>query len=357
VTQPYRVVAWSTGNVGVHVIAGVDARPDLELVGVWVSNPDKVGKDAGDLAGLGRSLGVTATNDAEALLALEPDVIVHGALSDTRPLEAIEDLQRLLRAGVNIVSTGPVFLQYPYGVVDDSMITPIEAAALAGGVSLFVNGIDPGFANDTLPLLLTGVCERIDRLQVSEVLNYSTYNQPMVIFDAMGFGRPVDELPMMLQPGVLTMAWGSTVRQLAAGLDVALDSITEWHDRRPALETFEIACGTIEKGTTAALRFEIRGMRKGEPVIVVEHVTRLHDDLAPDWPQPAGQGGYRVQITGEPNYILELQVLGTDGDHNSGALKATAMRLVNAIPAVVAGPPGLLTALDLPLITGRGLFR
>jgi 2,4-diaminopentanoate dehydrogenase len=356
-SQPYRVVAWSTGNLGVHVIAGIDARPDLELVGLWVSNPDKVGRDAGDLAALGRPLGVTATNDAEALLALEPDVIVHSAMSDTRVLEALEDLQRLLRAGVNVVSSGPVFLQYPYGVVDDSMITPIQDAALAGGVSLLVNGVDPGFANDTLPLVLTGVSERIDKLQVSEILNYSTYNQPMVIFDAMGFGRPIEEVPMMLQPGVLAMAWGSTVRQLATGLDVELDSIAEWHERRPALKTFEITCGTIEKGTTAALRFEIRGMRNGEPVIVVEHVTRLHDDLAPDWPQPAGHGSYRVQITGEPNYALDLQLLGTDGDHTTAGLKATAMRLVNSISAVVEGPPGLLTALDLPPITGRGLFR
>jgi 4-hydroxy-tetrahydrodipicolinate reductase len=86
-------------------------------------------------------------------------------------------------------------------------------------------------------------------------------------------------------------------------------------------------------------------------------VTRLRADLAPDWPQPAGQGCYRVQVTGEPNYTLDLQLLGTDGDHNTAGLKATAMRLVNAVEAVVAAPPGLLTALDLPLITGRGLVR
>ena len=96
-------------------------------------------------------------------------------------------------------------------------------------------------------------------------------------------------------------------------------------------------------------------MRDGRAVIVLEHVTRLHDDLAPEWPQPAGHGCYRVQVTGEPNYTLDLQLLGSDGDHNTAGLKATAMRLVNAIPAVVEGPPGLLTALDLPQIFGRGL--
>ena len=350
-----RVVAWSTGNVGRHAIAGIDARPDLELVGLWVSNPDKVGKDAGELAGLGRTLGVAATDDVDALLALEPDVVVHTAMADHRLMEAIADMERILRAGVNVVSSGPVFLQYPYGVVDDSMIEPIEAAAVAGGVSLFVNGVDPGLANDALPLVLSGVCERIEELRVAEVLNYATYNQPMVIFDIMGFGRPIDDVPMILQPGVMTMAWGSVVRQLAAGLDVELDSLDEWYERLPATETFEVDSGTIEKGTAAALHFELRGMRNGKAVIVLEHVTRLHDDLAPEWPQPAGHGCYRVTITGEPNYTLDLQLLGTDGDHNTAGLKATAMRLINAIPAVVEGAPGLLTALDLPPVYGRGL--
>jgi hypothetical protein len=355
VTPPYRVIAWSTGNVGRHAIAGIDARPDLELVGLWVSNPEKVGRDAGELAGLGRILGVAATDDDDRLLALGADVIVHTAMADHRLNEALADLARMLRAGVNVVSSGPVFLQYPFAVVDQSMITPLQQAAADGGASLFVNGVDPGFANDALPLVLTGVSERIDELRVAEVLNYSTYNQPMVIFDIMGFGRPVSDIPMILQPGVLTMAWGSVVRQLAAGLDVELDSVEEWYERLPAPETFEIDSGTIERGTAAALHFEVRGIKAGRPVIVLEHVTRLRDDLAPEWPQPAGQGCYRVQLRGEPNYTLDLQLVGSDGDHNTAGLKATAMRLVNAVPAVVEGPPGLLTALDLPMITGRGL--
>ncbi|MHB1518254.1 MAG: NAD(P)H-dependent amine dehydrogenase family protein [Acidimicrobiales bacterium] len=353
--KTYRVVAWSTGNVGAHAIAGIDARPDLELVGLWVSNPDKVGRDAGQLAHLGRTLGITATDDADALLALGPDAIVHTAMADNRLFEALEDIQRMLRAGINVVSSGPVFLQYPFGVADSSMIDPTIEAAREGGVSLFVNGVDPGFANDVLPLVLTGVSERIDEIRVSEVLNYGTYDQPMVIFDIMGFGRPLDELPMILQPGVLTMAWGSVVRQLAAGLGVELDSIEEWYERLPARETFDVDAGTIEAGTAAALHFELRGMREGAARIVLEHVTRLHDDLGPDWPQPAGKGCYRVQIAGEPNYTLDLQLLGGDGDHNTAGLKATAMRLVNAIPAVVESPAGLVTALDLPAVTGRGL--
>jgi hypothetical protein len=351
----YRVVQWSTGNVGRHAIAGIDARPDLSLAGVWVSTPDKVGRDAGELAGLGRPLGVAATGDAEELLALRPDCVVYAAMADDRLPEAIEDLTRFLRAGINVVSSSPVFLQFPEGVIPEEMIAPIRAAAAEGGASLWVNGIDPGLANDWLPLVLTGVCQRIDEVRCLEILDYSTYDNAKVLFEIMGFGKPLADLPLLLQPGILSLAWGSVVRQLAAGLGVTLDRVEDSFERLPAREPLEIAAGTIGVGTAAALRFEVRGMVGDRAVCVLEHVTRLHPDLGPDWPQPTGQGCYRVQVTGEPNYVLDLQLVGTDGDHNTAGLKATAMRLVNAIPAVVQAKPGFLTALDLPLITGRGL--
>jgi 4-hydroxy-tetrahydrodipicolinate reductase len=237
------------------------------------------------------------------------------------------------------------------------MVDPVVAAAEANGVSIFVNGIDPGFANDALPLALTGIAERIDQVRCVEVMNYDTYDQANVLFEIMGFAQPMDHTPMLLLPGVLTMAWGSVVRQLAAGLEVDLDGIEEWYERVPAPRTFEVDAGEVPEGSVAGLHFEVRGMRDGRPVIVLEHATRLLDELAPDWPQPAGIGCYRVVVTGEPNYTLDLQLVGEDGDHNTGGLKATAMRLVNAVEHVVEAPAGLVTALDLPLVTGRGLVR
>jgi hypothetical protein len=350
-----RVVQWSTGNVGRHALAGIAAHPDLTLAGVWVSSSDKAGRDAGELAGLDRKLGVTATTDADALLAARPDCVVYTAMADDRLTEALGDLARLLRAGVNVVASGPVFLQFPHGVVPDELVAPIHAAAAEGGASLWVNGIDPGFANDWLPLVLTSVCERIDQVRCLEILDYGTYDNAKILFDIMGFGRALDDVPVLLMPGVLSLAWGSVVRQLAAGLGVRLDRLEESAVRLPAPHRFEVPAGVIEEGTAAALRFEVRGMVGDRAVCVLEHVTRLHPDLGPDWPRMAGQGGYRVEIKGEPNYTLDLRIEGSDGDHNTGGLKATAMRLVNAIPAVVAAKPGLLTALDLPLITGRGM--
>lgn len=351
-----RVVAWSTGNVGRHAIAGIDNRPDLELVGVWVSNPDKVGQDAGRLARLDRDLGVLATNDVEEIIALEPDCVVNTAMADDRLFEAMADLERLLRAGINVVSSGPVFLQFPSGAAR-GMADGVQQAALDGGVSLYVNGIDPGFANDWLPLSLTSISERIDQVRCTELLNYNTYNQAMIVFDVMGFGKPMDHVPMLLEPGILTMAWGSVVHQIAAGLGIELDDVEEFYERLPATETFDIDSGTIEQGTVAGLRFEVRGKVGDKVVVVLEHVTRVHDDIGPDWPQPAGLGCYRVEIKGEPNYTLDLQLLGTDGDHNTAGLKATAMRLVNSVPAVIGAKAGLVTTLDLPLVTGRGLVN
>jgi 4-hydroxy-tetrahydrodipicolinate reductase len=237
------------------------------------------------------------------------------------------------------------------------MAADVIAAAEEGGASIFVNGVDPGFGNDALPLVMTGISERIEQVRCIELLNYATYDQAAVLKDIMGFGTPMDVVPFILQPGVLTMAWGSVVYQLAAGLDVVLDSTEESYERLPAPEDFEIPTGTIPAGTQAALRFEVRGIKDGKAVVVLEHVTRLRDDLGPDWPQPAGHGCYRVIITGEPMYTVDMQLLGTDGDHNTAGLKASAMRIINALPDVVAAPPGLVTALDLPLVTGRGLVR
>ena len=145
--------------------------------------------------------------------------------------------------------------------------------------------------------------------------------------------------------------------QLAAGLGVEIDDITETFEQEPAPEAFDIAAGHVPKGSVAALRFEIRGMVKNTAVIVIEHVTRLREDLRPDWPQPAQPGGsYRVEIVGEPSYAVDICPTSRKGDHNHAAIVAAAGRIVNAIPAVVAAPPGIRTTLDLPLVTGKGLF-
>jgi len=351
------VVQIGTGNVGVHALRALISNPEFQLTGVWVSSDAKAGKDAAELAGLEDSTGVRASTDLDAVIGTGPQCAVYNAMADNRLQEALEDYRRILAAGVNVVGSGPVFLQYPWQVIPDELIVPLEDAAREGNSSLYVNGIDPGFANDLLPLALAGTCQSIEQVRCMEIVDYATYNSPVVMFDVMGFGKPIDEIPMLLQSGVLSMAWGSVVRQIAAGLGISLDEVAEMYIREPAPEDFDIASGHIPKGSAAALRFEVLGMADGVPAVVLEHVTRLREDLCPDWPQPAQPGGsYRIEITGEPSYAVDVCLSSRRGDHNHAGLVATAMRIVNAIPAVVAAAPGIRTTLDLPLITGRGLY-
>ena len=349
----YRVIQWSTGNVGHHATRLIARHPDLELVGLWVHSEDKVGRDAGELVGI-ESLGVAATNDIDALLALDADCVCYTATADLRPTEAIDDMARILASGANVVSSSVVPLLFP-DHVDPNMRAPLEDACTTGGTSCFTSGIDPGFANDLLPLVLTGTSEYIESVRMMEIVNYATYAQPQVLFDTMGFGQALDATPLILIPGVLSFAWGGVVKAVAAGIGVEVSELREVHERQPATTTIDLGFGIVEEGTTAALRFEVQGIVDGEPRIVLEHVTRLDDALAPEWPHAIGSDGYRVIVTGNPSYTLDLQMMGDDGDPNTAGLVGTAGRIVNAIPAVCEAEPGMLSVLDLPLIPGAAL--
>ena len=353
-----RVVEWSTGFLGRMAVEAIDARPELELVGVFVSDPAKVGVDAGRLAGLGRDLGVAATNDRAALLDLKPDAVLYTAETETRFMEGIEDFTEFLKAGINVVASGPVLLQYPHGILPEEMITALAEAGREGGATLHVNGIDPGFANDILPLAMTSLSRRIDLIRVGEIADYSVYHQGETMRRLFGFGQSMDSLPPLLRPGMLAAGWGSAVRQLAAALDVTLDEpLVERHERLAADRDLSLLACEVPAGTQAAMRFEVVGQVDGEDRIILEHVTRTAADQAPDWPKPDhGDGCYRVEIFGQPEMRVEFTHHDEHGDHNVSGMLVTAMRLVNAIEAVVAAAPGFVYAKDLPMITGRGLI-
>jgi hypothetical protein len=168
----------------------------------------------------------------------------------------------------------------------------------------------------------------------------------------------MDFRAMLWEPGILTMAWGSVVRQIAAGLDVTLDEpLTEEVDRRAAEVDTPSVSGDVAAGTMGAVRFQLVGKVDGTPRVVLEHITRTAPDQVPQWETPpAGVDGcYRVRITGEPMMQVDFTHHGEHGDHNVSGMITTAQRIVNALPAVVAAEPGLVTAIDLPLVTGRGL--
>ncbi len=347
-----RVIQWSTGNVGRFALRAIIGHPALELVGLCVSSPQKEGKDAGELCGL-PPVGIQATRDVDALLAMDADCVSYTADAGMRPADAVTDMARILASGKNVVSCSMVGLVHPTSL-NEAFRKQLAEACEAGGSSFLTSGIDPGFANDTLPLVMSGLSERWSQIRCLEIINYATYNQPETLFQIMGFGKPLDHTPVLLMPGMLGFAWGGTLRLLAEGLGLELQEIREVHERVPAVEAIQIGEHRIEPGTTAALRFEVQGIVDGHPALVVEHVTRMSDELAPDW--PVGNGSYRVIIEGVPKMMVEYEFEDEHGDHAVGGVLLTATRIVNAIPAVCAAEPGLMSALDLPLITGKHLY-
>ena len=351
--QPYRVIQWSTGNVGTYALRHILDHPGLELAGLWVHSVTKAGRDAGTLCDRPPT-GVLATNDVDRLLASDADCVCYTATADLRPFDAIEDLCRILASGKNVVSSSVVPLVHPKSFFPE-VRDRLAAACAVGRSSFFTSGIDPGFANDLLPLTLSGLCGRWEEIRIQEIINYATYDQPQVLFDTMGFGQPMDATPLLLSPGAITFAWGGTIRLLADGLGLELEDIRQTVERRPAERTVRIGARTVEPGTMGALRFEVLGIVEGTPALVVDHITRIDDQLAPDWPQ--GNGSYRVLVKGNPGMRCEYEFWDEHGDHAVGGVVLTATRIVNAIPAVCAAAPGVLSALDLPLITGRGLRR
>ncbi|OBI87793.1 dihydrodipicolinate reductase [Mycobacterium sp. 1245805.9] len=354
--------------MGVIALRGVIDHPELELVDLVVHSDAKAGRDAGELCGIA-SVGVIATQDPAAMLAGEADAVVYAAGANLRPLEAVEDMASILRAGKNVVSCSVVPLVYPDGL-DAAFTDPLRRAALDGCVSFFTTGIDSGFANDVLPLVLSGVSRVIESVRVTEMFNYATYPDRAAVYEILGFGKPAEYQAFAAQPGIFTFGWGPVLHQLAAGLGVKVDRIEEANERVAAPESFDTPTGHIAAGTIAAMRSTLTGYVGDKATFVLDHVTRMRDDLAPDWPQPhirippkdlgyglaSGRGLYRVEIEGSPTMRCEFE-MAEDHDHDLGARVAGASRMVNAIPAVCAARPGLLSALDLPLITGAGLVR
>ena len=211
-----RVVVWATGWIGQIALRSIARRPDLELVGVWVHSPDKVGKDAGELAGID-PVGVAATNDADALLALRPDCVIYAAHRPERDAAAVPDYVRILEAGVNVVSVSTPGLVYPPNY-EASFVAQLAAAAERGGASIYSSGIEPGFAADHLPLLLSTQSDRITSIHSTELFLYADYPVTFDMFDVMGFGMPMDYEPLLASPGGPTSAWGPSIHMIADAL-------------------------------------------------------------------------------------------------------------------------------------------
>ncbi|MEV6140129.1 dihydrodipicolinate reductase [Nocardia sp. NPDC051990] len=343
-------IVWGTGNVGRAAIRAVDAHPALELTGVLVHNPDKVGRDAGRLAGLDYDLGIPATADIDSALAGGASAVVYASSGDIRPDDALGDIVRAIESGA-VVVTPALYALYDPRSAPPEMRDSVLAAVARGGGSLFVSGVDPGWGNDVLPLLMSGLGSTVDAIRCQEIFDYTTYDQPDSVRYLVGMGQPMDYLPPMVAPGVPTMVWGGQIRLMARALGVELEEISETLDRRALDATVTTErMGEFAAGTQGALRFEVQGIVAGEARIIIEHVTRIDRSCAPDWPTPPdGEGAHRVLIEGHPRIEITIEAADEDGNRSAGGNATAVGRLVNAIDWLVDAEPGLYDALDVPL--------
>ena len=354
----YRVAQWSVGGVGRQALRALVRSSDFDLVGVFTHSASRSGprrrrsvrarhrhRGAGQL-GRRSHLGTAARNRG----------VVFTSVGETRPKQAVDEVARILRSGANVVSSSMINLVYP-PTADPRAVGVLTEACAHGGTTMFTSGLDPGFSGDALPLAALQICERVDTLRVQELSDYGTHPDGAWA-TPYGFGQPAGAPAPLLAPGVPTLFWGGMVGLVADVLHVELDRLEEFCERWYSPETFDVPIGRIEKDTLAAVRFGVAGVVNGERRLFAEHVTRMRPDMAPHWPcPPAGASSvHRVEIEGRPSVTLDLVVGSERGGSNGQGLLATAMRLVNAVPAVVAAAPGMVSALDLRFGPGRNLL-
>jgi hypothetical protein len=358
---PHRVIQWGTGNTGAHSLHFLLADPAFNVVGVWVNREQNVGRTAGELARLAAN-GPRATRDVDDLVALDADCVVYMAAEPSGPpnepstdgWESVETMCRLLDSGKNVVATGISGLTNPRAF-GDGVYNRLRLAVESGGTTFFGTGIEPGYMCDAMALSLSSISRNISSIRAQECLSYATYDQPNYHVSHGGiWGAPCDpSYAGAFADHILAAGMGGPVLLLAEALGVTLDDLTAVVDLAAAGEDFEVPMGQIGEGTVAGYRFELLGMVGGAARIAVEHVTRIHPDVAPHWPS-VGSGGFRVIVEGTPSFTAE--VVFDEDDPTTAGCVATAARVVNSIPTVCAAPSGACSFLDLPMISARGSF-
>jgi hypothetical protein len=344
---PYRVVQWTTGNVGKQSVQTIVAHPDLELVGCYAFSSDKVGRDAGELCGTA-STGVLATDDADALLALKPDCVVYNPMWID-----VDEMARILEAGVNIVSTAAFITGHSLGAGRDRLAD----ACKRGGSTLFGSGINPGYAN-LLAILSAGVCDRIDKITVTEAADTTGYDSPATELP-VGFARPIDdpELPAMTAHG--TAVFEDAVRYIGDALGVEFDEVVCEAEYAQTTEDLDLGSWRIPAGCVAGVAASWHGKVGGRSIVELRVKWKKGQTLEPDWPIDFG---YSIEVDGRPTIKTKLDILPppdfqgtTFADFMVLGMILTAMPAINAIPTVVAAPPGIVTYNDIPLPLPRGL--
>ncbi len=344
-----RVVQWTTGNVAKRSVRAIVGNPELELVGCYAWSAEKVGHDVGELCGID-PVGVAATNDVDALLALQPDCVVYNPM-----WQNVDELVRILEAGVNVVSTAAFITGANLG---DGRARIADACA-RGGSSMFGTGVNPGFA-ELLAIVTAGICDRVDKITVQESADSTLYDSPDTELLA-GFGRPVDDPELQSLTAQGTGVFAEAVAMVADALGVELDTIDCVAEYAQTTQDLDLGSWTIKAGCVAGMTVSWQG-RVGDRTIVELRVRwKKGQTLDPDWPI---EDGWVITVDGRPTVTTKVGFLPppdfeatTFADFMVLGMIMTAMPAINAIPQVVGAPPGIVTYPELPLVLPRGLVQ
>lgn len=343
----YRVVQWTTGNVGRRSIRALVENPKFELVGCYVWSDEKEGRDVGELAGLA-PIGLAATRDVEALLALEPDCVVYNPMWPD-----VDELVRILESGINVTATAAFITGHAFGEENRQRL---EDACQRGGSSLVGSGMNPGFAN-LLGLVTAGICDRIDSISVLESVDSTGYASPETELP-IGFTRPPTDpaLPEMVRSG--TAVFGDAVHMMADALELEIDEVVCESGYAVTTRKLELGYMTIEEGCVAGIEASWQGRCAGEKRIDLRVRWRKGQSLEPDWPL---EHGYLVEVEGRPCVKTKLEIrppadfeARSFEDYMQLGMIITSLPAVNLIPAICEAAPGIRTYADLPLVTGAG---
>ena len=338
--MPTRVVQWTTGNVGQVAVRAMADNPEFAIVGCYAWSADKVGQDAGELCGT-RAIGVPATDDVDALLALRPDCVLYSPM-----WSSVDELVRILESGANVVSTAAFITGS--GLSDDDRARLADACE-RGQSSMFGTGISPGFV-ELVAITLAGICDRVDKVTVSEAADTTFYDSPDTERPA-GFARPIDdpELPGMAAAG--TAVFGEAVALVADAIGVELDEIVCEEEYAQTTEDLVMASWTIPAGHVAGVAASWQGRVGDRTVVELSVRWKKGTTLDPDWQIDEG---HRIEIAGRPTVSTSLSYLPppdfvgeTIEDFMVIGMIITAMPAVNAIAPVVAAPPGIVTYNDI----------
>ena len=339
-----RVIQWATGHVGQNALKGILDHPELELVGVRVYGPSKEGVDAGELCGRA-PVGVKATRDVDALLALDADCVCYTAIEDDGIEPVVDEWCRILRSGKNIVASTLLPLVYPVDPparFTDS-VKLIEEAARESGKTVHVAGLHPGFMCDVLPAMMTGGCRQVEHVSVTESYqSLNVYNEPHLLRDLFGFGVAPEEDKAVEQQrlDVVEDYWGATLKLLAAGMGGTIGKIERSREVAVTDTAIQLPGLLIEAGTIGGIHLQLDALVGKTKLTLHEYALAQADVKLPHWPPPPRTGGYRVEIVGKPNVQVDITFEGPDEDPLDEAFVFTALRLVNSIAATCRAEPG-----------------